>query len=157
MVDEALIRTLESMEFTHGLKARHLEKLASMAREVSFPEGTVIFREGDTGDEIYLVKEGQVALDLHVPGRGRVTLLTIGPGQILGWSALFPPQRKTATARAMTPVQAIAINATQLRGTCLTAPTMGCPLGWRVAEAIASRLNAAYLHMLDVYAPGSQG
>ena len=72
------------MEFTRGLEPKHLEKLASIAKEVPFAEGETLFHEGDLDDEVYLIQEGQVAIEIHVPGRGRVTILTVGARAIAG-------------------------------------------------------------------------
>src|SRR3989304_1146259 len=44
-----------------------------------------------------LARSGRVALRLHVPGRGQVTILTVEPGDIYGWSAIVPPYRSTST------------------------------------------------------------
>ncbi len=157
MATESVLQTLQAMEFTRDLEPRHLEKLASMATEVSFAEGETIFREGDMGDVVYLIQEGRVAVEIHVPGRGRVTVLTVGPGQLLGWSSIFPPRRKTASGRAVTPVRAIAINATQLREACQADHDLGYAILWRVAEVIADRLKATRMQLLDVFAPGGEG
>ncbi len=153
MTAETLLKVLESMEFTRGLERHHLEKLASMASELTFSEGEIIFREGDVGNLLYLIEEGQVAVDTHVPGRGRVTILTVGPGQLLGWSALFTQMRKTASARAVIPTRALAFNAAQLREMCDADHDLGYVLLWRVAEVIASRLKATRLQLLDIFAP----
>ena len=85
-VSESVLQALQPMEFTRDLEPRHLIKLASMATELTFDEGDSVFHEGDTGGKIYLVSEGRVALYIHVPRRGRVTILTIEPGRLLGWS-----------------------------------------------------------------------
>lgn len=156
-VTQSVLESLQPMEFTLNLDLRHLVKLASMATEVTFEEGEDIFREGDTGKMIYLVQEGRVALYIHVPGRGRVTILTIEPGRLLGWSSLFPPHHKTASARAMVPTRALAIDAAQLWETCRTDHELGYNIMCRVAEAITSRLIATRLQLLDMFKSASKG
>ena len=156
MKTEMLINSLGSMEFTQGLESKHLKKLVSMAREVTFAEGETIFHEGDMGDEVYLVQEGQVAVEIHVPGRGRVTILTVGPGQLLAWSSLFPPQRKTASGRTLSPTRAIAIDGAQLREACEADHDLGYTVIWRVAGLVAERLKATRLQLLDMFAPETE-
>lgn len=153
MASETVLRALRSLAFTQDLEPKHLEKLASIATRVTFSEGATIFREGDASELVYLVEEGQVALETQVPGHGQVTILTVGPGQLLGWSSLFPPQRKTAGARTVTPIRAIAINARQLRELCRAEHDLGYTVMWRVAEVISDRLRAARMQLLDVFAP----
>jgi len=58
------------------------DKSFSIRRE-HFEPDEVIFREGDRGDWLYVVVEGQVDVLRSVPGRGDVTLRTLGPGRVL--------------------------------------------------------------------------
>lgn len=155
-VSESVLEALQPMEFTHGLEPRHLVKLASIATEMTFEEGESIFREGDTGEIIYLVQEGSVALYIHIPGRGRVTILTIEPGRLLGWSSLFPPHHKTASARAVMPTRVLAIDAKQLWKVCQTDYELGYIIMCRVAEAITKRLISTRLQLLDMFKPASK-
>lgn len=157
MSSESIIKTLQTMEFVRGLETHHLAKLATMAKEVKFSEGEMVFREGDAGDVLYLIKEGQIAVEIHVPGRGPTLILTVGPGQLLGWSSLFPMQRKTANGRVMVPTEAIALDAKALQEVCQSDHELGCFIAWRVAELIANRLKATRLQLLDIFAPLEQG
>lgn len=144
---------LESMEFARNLPTAHVEKLASLASQVEFTEDEVIFREGDLGDTLYAIEEGLVAVDTHVPGRGRTRILTVGPGQMLGWSALFEQMHKTATARVILPTRALVLDAHEVRNLCQSDHELGCALGWQIAELIAGRLKATRMQLLDMFAP----
>lgn len=153
MNGETLLEALQRLDFTQELEPRHQAQLVSMAHRARFSAGHIIFREGDPGELVYLVEDGQVAIDIRVPGKGKTTILTIGPGQLLGWSSLFPGEHKTASARAVTPTEAIAFNAAELREVMQTDHDLGCVLLWRVANVIASRLKATRLQLLDIFAP----
>ncbi|OGO17285.1 MAG: hypothetical protein A2Z14_18695 [Chloroflexi bacterium RBG_16_48_8] len=141
------------MDFTKDMGLNHLEKLANIATEVTFSEGATIFREGDVSELVYLLEEGEVSLETQVPGHGQVPIHTVGPGQLLGWSSLFPPERKTTGARALKPTRAIAINATRLRELCQSDHDLGYNIIWKVAEVISSRLRAARAQLLDIFEP----
>jgi len=156
MDSETMVKTLQTMNFFQGLEPRHLTALASMAREVAFAEGEVIFQEGEVGQTVYVIVAGQVAVEMHVPGRGPVTILTVGPGQLLGWSSLFPSQHKTANGRVVRPARAIALDANELRQMCQRDHELGCLIAWRMSELIAGRLKATRLQLLDIFAPMSQ-
>ncbi len=156
MTSETLIQALKSMDFTQELEQKHLETLASISTQVTFSEGSSLFREGDVSELVYLIEEGEVALETQVPGHGQVVIHTVGPGQLLGWSSLFPPERKTAGARALKPTKAIAINATRMRELCQKDHELGCKLMWRVAEVISSRLRIARAQLLDIFEPGKK-
>lgn len=153
---EIIIEALLPMEFSQGLDSCHLTKLATMATQKTFEEGDIIFQEGDTGKMIYLVQDGCVAIYISVPGRGRVTILTVKSGRLLGWSSLFPPHHRMAGARAMLPTRVIAIDAAQLWKACNADHDLGYTVMCRVAEAITSRLIATRLQLLDMFVSTSR-
>ena len=153
MSSEELIQALASMEILKEFGHDQLSALAEISGRVTFSEGAQIFREGDESELVYLVEEGEVILETKVPGHGQVHLLTIEPGQFLGWSSIFPPRRKTASARAGTPVLAIAIHEDELRRLCQSDTDLGFLIMWNVAQVISDRLRAARMQLLDVFAP----
>lgn len=152
MDESAMMEALRSLDFTRDLEPAQLQRLAAIAHEAKFSAEHAIFREGDPGELVYVIQEGQVAIDIKVPGKSRVTILTVGSGELLGWSSLFPEGRKTAGARAMTPTRAIALNAALLREIMQSDHDLGCTLLWRVAAIIAGRLKATRLQLLDIFA-----
>ncbi|HXZ53829.1 MAG TPA: cyclic nucleotide-binding domain-containing protein [Burkholderiales bacterium] len=64
---------------------------------VAFRAGDTVFREGDPGDLMYVVREGSV--ELRVKGQ---LVETLGPGGVLGEMALIEHAPRTATATAKT-------------------------------------------------------
>ncbi len=156
MTPELVLKTLQSFKLTEGLTMEQLETLSAISSEIVFSEGQTIFREADVGEFVYLIVEGQVALEIYIPSQGRITILTVGPGQLLGWSSLFPSTNKTASGRAMTSTQAVAINAAQLREALEQDHDMGYLLLWRISEVISDRLKATRLQLLDIFAPSQQ-
>ena len=65
-----------------------------------------IFHEGESANEFYVVRYGQVALEVHDQRRGQVTLQTLHEGDVLGWSWLFAPYKWHYGARSLTLVRA---------------------------------------------------
>ncbi len=74
-----------------GLEPVHLAAVAGCARAAIVPAGTVLFREGDRADRFYVVRKGRVAIEVHAPSRGSFVVETLGAGDVVGWSWLFPP------------------------------------------------------------------
>lgn len=153
MSHEALLQALQSIEFTRDLKQEHFGKIAAIATHVTFSEGAILFNEDDISELVYLIEQGRVGLLTQVPGHGQVTILEIGPGDLLGWSSLFQPKRKTASAQAIEATHVIAINATQLRELCRADTELGYTIMWRVANVISDRLRAARTQLLDMFEP----
>lgn len=152
---EAVIQALRSSSFLQGLNAGHLEKVAAVTEPVSWVVDQTVFREGEPDDRIYLITEGLVALEIAVPNRGRMNILTVGPDEILGWSTMIPTvKRRTASARALQSTRALAIDALKLCAICENDHDLGYFVFRAVADVIASRLKATRIQVLDIYKPG---
>src|SRR3954451_23919276 len=118
-------------------------RLMELAHEVSFPAGARIFEEGRRADRFWIIHTGSVSLDLHVPGRRAAVVETLGPGDLLGWSWLFPPYAWHLGAEATSPVRAVEFDATVVRALCEADPVLGRAIARRVAEIVAHRLQGA--------------
>jgi CRP/FNR family cyclic AMP-dependent transcriptional regulator len=140
-----------NLAFTRGLDAGQLERLAQIATPVSWSTGTTIFREGDRDSVLYVVEEGRIAIEITVPGRGRVNILTVGPGEVFGWSSLFYQRPKTASARTIEATMAFALDAAKLREFCDADSRMGYILTQRILDVVSERLKATRMQLLDIY------
>jgi CRP-like cAMP-binding protein len=139
-----------------GLPAERLELLAGCAWNVRFHEGQVLFRESDPADSFYVVRHGTVAVEAFVPARGPMLIETVEPGEVLGWSWLFPPFRWHFDARALTEVRATAIDGACLRAKLDDDPALGFDLMSRFAQVLIERLQWTRLRLLDVYGDGNR-
>lgn len=137
-----------------GLPGEAVAQVAGCARNVAFAEGQLLIAEGLAADTFYLLRRGSVALEVHAPGRGALVVETLRPGQVLGWSWLFPPYRWHFDARALGPVGAIAVDGACLRTKAEADPAFGYELVRRFAAVILDRLQATRLRLLDLYGHG---
>ena len=133
---------LRSTELTHDMKSEHLRKLASCATEVEFPKDEIIYQKGSTGKAVFLIEEGQVAIETNVPGQGNVIMNMLGPGQFFGWSSLFPSERKMAWTRAVSHTRAIAIDSGQLRLAWQSDHELEYAIVRRAGKDMAGRIQA---------------
>ena len=145
---DALI--VESPVF-RGLGQEQLELIAGCGSNVVFAAGDQLFREGDQADTFFLVRHGLVALDTHVPHRADVTVETVGPGEIVGWSWLLEPYRWHFSGRAVELVRAVQFDGVCLRTKCEEDPALGYQLLTRFAQVLVNRLQATRLQLMDVY------
>lgn len=84
-------------------------RLAAAARERPLAAGQVLFRAGEPGDALYLVAEGELAVQVPVPGGGARELARIGPGQCVGELALLADGRRSATVQALADTRLVAL------------------------------------------------
>ena len=150
---EGLERILRGHPFFAGLHADFCDLVCGCARNVRFEADRYLAREGDSADQLYLLREGRVALEMTAPGRGTITLLTLEAGELVGVSWLIPPYRWTHDARALEPVRAIALDAACLRRKCEEDHDLGYELMKRFVPVLIARLQGSRLQMLDVYGP----
>lgn len=121
------------------LPADALTRIAAVAVPRSFPAGSAIFREGDTGEACYVISSGHArALGEHADGR-TITLATFGPGDLFGELSLFDAETRSATVETLDEVEALAILGSDLRPLVAANPELGLGL----AGALARRLREA--------------
>jgi CRP/FNR family transcriptional regulator, cyclic AMP receptor protein len=142
---------LSAHPFLQGLDQPVLALIVGCASNVRFDAGQYLFREGEEASEFYIIREGLVSVEIHVPERGSVTLQTVAAGGIVGWSWVFPPYRWHSDARAVEPTRAIALDGACLRRKCDETPRMGYELMKRFARVLDESLQASRLQLLDLY------
>ena len=145
---EVTAEALAAHPFLHGMSHDHLVTLAEVASDVTFPAKTRLFEDGRGATRFWLLQSGHVTLDLHVPGQGRMNIDTIGMGELLGWSWLFPPYRWAFGAVAATPVKAFEFDARMVRAQCASDPVLGYELTQRLAQVVARRLQASRVRLI---------
>jgi CRP/FNR family transcriptional regulator, cyclic AMP receptor protein len=88
--------------------------LRSTMHAVRLRRGEVLFREGDAGDELYVVIDGKVKMG-RTSSDGRENLLSVlGPGQMFGELSLFDPGPRSSTVTAVTDADLLALGQDQL-------------------------------------------
>ncbi|HEY6270477.1 MAG TPA: cyclic nucleotide-binding domain-containing protein [Terriglobales bacterium] len=149
---ETLKPVLARHPFVEGLKDEYYELLEGCASNAVFKADRFIFREGDEANQFYLIRHGKVGLEIFGAERGPITIMTLGEGEVLGWSWLFPPYRWRFDARAIELTRAIALDGQCLRGKCEQDHELGYELMKRVARVVEGRLQATRLQLLNEYA-----
>jgi len=83
---------------------------ASSIRREHFEAGETIFREGDRGDRLYVVVDGEVEVVRKDAALGEVVLCKLGAGESFGEIALVSEGVRTATVRSLTPVNVLTLD-----------------------------------------------
>ena len=144
----------ESAPLLDGMSADGIEFLESLARETDFPKGARIFNEDEKAKSFYLIARGKIGLEVSPPAMDSVLLETLGPGELLGVSWLFPPYRWSWRAMALTATDMIAFDAQAVRAECRRDPDLALHVYKTVAVEAVRRLHATRVRLLDLY-PGA--
>ncbi|HEX7807371.1 MAG TPA: cyclic nucleotide-binding domain-containing protein [Thermoanaerobaculia bacterium] len=83
-----------------GLSAAEMKLLATFSTEERFREGSMIFREGERGDKLYIVLDGRVRISKFIPGVGEEALTVLDRGDFFGEMALIDDKPRSADGKA---------------------------------------------------------
>jgi CRP-like cAMP-binding protein len=134
-----------------GMARSHLTQLMAVAMTARFKKGETIIREGEFANRFYLIENGKVAIESVDSAGEPVVIETIGLGQLLGWSWMFPPYSCQFTARAVEPTTAIFFYGTILREHCEKDHSLGYELLKRISAVMVKRLQAARKQIASTY------
>jgi CRP-like cAMP-binding protein len=126
--------------------------LANMV-SVKISKGSVLFAEGDEGDQLYVIAEGKLKLGTS-SGDGRENLLSIlGPGEMFGELSLFDPGPRTSTATAVTDAKLLSLGQEKLLPWLAENPKVALQLLARLAQRLR-RTNEAVGDLVFSDVPG---
>lgn len=148
---ETLRHLLAAHPCFHDLEPRFLDIIVGCATNGRFPAGTFLCREGEAANQFYLIRHGKAALQIRLPERGQLTIETIEPGEVVGWSWLFPPYRWHFDVQALDLTRALVFDGPCLRAKCEADHDLGYALMQRFAQLMMQRLQATRLQLLDLY------
>jgi CRP-like cAMP-binding protein len=140
---------LAEIDFLRGLAPDYLHHIARLGRLQEYDAGAVLFREGEACASVFLVTQGEVSLEIEVPGRGSRPIRTAGPGELVGWSPVIGLGAMTATAQAVSRCRLIALDASSLLALCRHHPDFGMEFIRRTAVVLARRLHETRLRLLE--------
>ena len=125
---------LEKVSMFAACNKRELGKLASVARERRVPTGTVLTKEGEAGDEFFVVAEGMAEASI----RGR-KVGSIPAGSFFGELSLLDQGPRTATVTAELPTRLLVINAHDFNGVISEVPSISL----KIMRGLATRIRTA--------------
>lgn len=92
------IELLRNVAIFNDLDDAELAEVAELCREEKFVSGEYIFREGENGNRLYLIVEGDVRISRDVPGSGEEALAVLRPGSLFGEMAVFDRSERSTHA-----------------------------------------------------------
>lgn len=94
--------SLEASRLLASLSPRDVELVRAQSQRREIPEGALLFREGDPGDGLYILNEGQIEITVASDSGRELVLLRMEPGDHFGEMAVFDGGPRSASARART-------------------------------------------------------
>ena len=138
---------LESVALFQGLDPDERQGLRRIAQERRFVTGQEIFREGDPGDGVYVIREGAVEIAHFADQNEHRVFSRLGPGDIFGEMAVIENLPRSATAIAVQDVQVSFIPREEMLGLLKHSPG----LAFNLLQEISRRLrDFNELHLREV-------
>ena len=147
---EPMAKRVALHPFLAGMNRTHLALLTDCAIAAHFEKGQTILRKGEFAKGFYLIESGEVVLESGEESGEPVVVDTIGPGDSLGWSWMFPPYVWQFTACAVEHIDAIFFYGTTLREYCEKDHSLGYELLKRTSRIMLRRLQATRDRMLSI-------
>jgi CRP-like cAMP-binding protein len=131
-------------------KDEGLRDLAMICEEESIPAGTVMYREGDTADKLFILVDGEVDIQYTLGSGDLRTVDTIVPGELLMWSALVEPYKSTAVVTTRQESKMIAMDAVKLREFCSSDREVANDVLLHLTKLLATRLEGARIQLATI-------
>ena len=103
-----LVSHLAKVDFFAILTPQQIENLAQGARIQTFLPGERVVRQGEAGDELFVIQDGTAEVRVHQDGRSS-TVATLQNGQFFGEMSLLTGEPRSATVMATTPLRVVSI------------------------------------------------
>ena len=131
--------------------AKLLEILPGGSQAKGLAAGGFLFREGDRQTSLFILAGGLVQLSILVPGRGDVPILTVGPGELIAWSAVLSKQPMTCTAMALEDSKLLEFPSQSIEDLVDRDPQFAMEFYRWIAFGLSERLTATRLQLLDLF------
>lgn len=152
MIDKTETKpTLQSIPWLIDISPLQVQALREISGYRYLQCGEVLFREGDNDNLLYIVSEGQLAIDITVPGHGQINIYNAAPFDIVGWDSMTPVARQRITsAHAIQNCCVIFLHSNSLAELCDHDPAFGIIFMRRLSNIITSRMLSMRIKLLDL-------
>jgi len=135
------VAPLAQVTLFQGLSPSQLKKVAAICDVETVDRGTVIFREGDTAQSMYLLVAGKVRISRRVPGMGEEALAILDAGQYFGEMGVVEESVRSADAYAHETATLWRIERSRLDQLLFTDKDLAYSVLWTLVRTLSARLR----------------
>ncbi|NVJ28215.1 cyclic nucleotide-binding domain-containing protein [Myxococcus sp. AM011] len=132
---------LKKVALFEGLTQGQLAKVAQLGQTRDYPAGAFLFREGEAGQEMFVVSRGKVRISKSVPGIGEEALAILEAGQYFGEMAIIEDSPRSADAIAHISCSVWVIERSKLDQLMFTDKDLAYVLLWTLVRTLSERLR----------------
>jgi CRP-like cAMP-binding protein len=135
-----------------GLDDTELGKVADICREQTYQPGETIFKEGDPGNRLFLIAQGEVRISRQIPGSGEEALAVLKPGACFGEMAVFDRSERSTDAIANGGCTLATISRSELEMLLDFEPDLAAKVLRSMVRLLALRLRATNDNLRSILA-----
>ena len=132
---------LKNVAIFKDLDDNEIAEIAEVCREEKFVSGEYIFREGEHGNRLYLIIDGEVRISRDVPGSGEEALAILKPGAMFGEMAVFDRSERSTHAISNGGTTALTITRPDFEMLLDFNREMAYKILWSVTRVLSGRLR----------------
>ena len=153
MSNQSITEYLSTHAFFSELSVEVVKFLCQCVSIREIKKGQILFQQGEPADKFYIVRTGQISIQIPAIMGPTLEIQTLGPNRVLGWSWLISPYQWNFQAKAEDDSELLEFDGTAILKRCEQDPQFGYELLKKFAELMAERLDAARLKMMDEWNP----
>ena len=116
-------------------------RVAETCEELTFGGGDFVFHEGEPGNRLYIVSEGEVRISRNIPGSGEEALAVLKPGACFGEMSVFDRSQRSTDAIANGPCRLISISRSDFELLLDFNRELAHKVLWSVVRLLSTRLR----------------
>ena len=142
---------LDCMDLLRGLDAGQHQLVRGYLKQQHFSSGDVIFREGDSGSELFVIIRGCASVELTTAGSAPIRLTTFAPGTSFGELALLDRQVRSATVIADGPLSCYVLSQERFAALKVDSPMVAIRMLENLGSELSRRMRRAnaMLHQMS--------
>ena len=144
---------LEELALMTGLDAQEVALVREQLRRQELDPDEILFREGESGDRLYVLACGAVSIVVHGSDGANSRLVTFAPGSIFGEAALFDGNERSASAIAAEDAVVYSLSRTTLAALAVTYPALANKLLFNLGRHLSGRLRQTTASLREVDEP----
>lgn len=153
MSNQSTAEYLSAHEFFSGFSDDTLKFLCEYSSPCEIKKGQVLFRQGETADKFYVVRNGCISIQMPAIMGPNLEIQSLGKDQVLGWSWLISPYKWNFQAMAEENSELLKFDGAAILARCEQEPKFGYELLKKFAALMSMRLDAARQKMMDEWNP----
>ena len=136
-----IIQFLQTVEIFSTLSVEEIDQIVKNSRFVEYNKGDLLFREGDKGNELYIVEQGTVAISISLPGGDEKEIATIHSGDFLGEMSIFEDAPRSASCYVKSRTRLLMLNQNEFFRMIDEHPEIAVKIMYRMLNITTKRLR----------------